>query len=313
MRRTEVGNVKAVSVYLLCAITFTVILSYSLDRHFDEMVHERIYFQGWGPFTMARVLSPLCIRAVNQVVPSERTSAFIYITICLTALFYAFSKHVHLLTGIDHARSHFFSLILFLPLIWNYVILSSALYPGDIAAILFFTLGMNALLEKQDISFHIILLLALMNRESSVFLIPAMFLINIRKRRLPPLVIHCLVLIIAAAVVRVLLMHFVSTSGANQPNLFDQFFIANIRFLGSIFSGNLEALRMLMTFAGFWILIPFGFKHLNSIQKRLLILFPIFLIGMVVVGNLNNEARIFNEMVPIITVPALVTLSKRIS
>ena len=91
-------NRHAFLYFLICSITFTTLLSSSLDSHFDSMVNERITFGGWSAFTAARALSPTIVRAVTELGILERPAAMIYIGVSVFALLYAYAG---LLTLID--------------------------------------------------------------------------------------------------------------------------------------------------------------------------------------------------------------------
>lgn len=210
--------------------------------------------------------------------------------------------------GQSREKSLLLAPFILVPMVWNYILLSSAHYIDDIPAILLFTIGLTALAENRSFRFHIIFLIAMVNRETAVFLIPAMVLMQTGKKRLSALLLHSLVLFAAAFVIRLFLYKLISTGNSSSVSMFDTILKDNIHFLLSIFQGNPEALRMLMTFGGIWLLLPFCFGRVKPAVMRMTILLPLYFVGMLVVGNFNDEARIFNEMIPIVTVPAILFL-----
>lgn len=84
-------NRHAFLYFLICSITFTTLLSSSLDSHFDRMVNERITFGGWSAFTAARALSPTIVRAVTELGVPERPAAMLYIGVSVFTLLYAYA------------------------------------------------------------------------------------------------------------------------------------------------------------------------------------------------------------------------------
>lgn len=97
------------------------------------------------------------------------------------------------------------------------------------------------------------------------------------------------------------LIHLLSTSPVTSTAMFENHFHSNLDFVLSTFKGNPEALRMLMTFGGLWIVLPLCLRNAGGDTQRLLALFPLFYIVMLIVGNMNDEARIFSEMIPPVT------------
>lgn len=128
-----------------------------------------------------------------------------------------------------------------------------------------------------------------------------MFLLEVGKRKLVPLLLHCAALAIAGYLIRFGLIHFLSTSPVTSTAMFEHHFQSNLNFVLSTFRGNPEALRMLMTFGGLWIALPFFIHKANREHLRLVFLLPLFYIVMLIVGNMSDEARIFSEMIPLIT------------
>lgn len=195
-------------------------------------------------------------------------------------------------------------------MVWNYIILSSIHYVEDVPAILLFTLGLIALAEKKSFRFHAIFLVAVVNRETAVFLIPAMLLMQFGKRKTIPLLAHSFLLLGTALGIRVFLNSLVSSGDPTEVSMFNNHFMENVHFLLSGFKGNTEALRTMMTFSGLWLFLPFCFGKVRREVMLMTVLLPVFFVGMAVVGNLNGEARIYNEMIPVVATPCLLFLTQ---
>ena len=280
-----------------------------MDHHYDFFVHERLNFGG-SVFTAARVLSPVIVRVFVQTGLQERMASLVYTFLTLTVLLYMFARLLESWTGMDRGKSVILAPFILVPMVWNYIILSSIYYLDDIPAILLFTLGLIALAEKKLFRFHIVFFLAVLNRETAVFLIPAMFLVQFRRRKFSFLLIHSVILAVAVFGIRLFTMNLISTENTGEVSMFDNHFISNVQFLLSAFRGNPEALRMTMTFGGLWLLLPFCPGKIESRVMLMTFLLPVFFVGMAIVGNLNGEARIFNEMIPIVTVPCILLLTR---
>lgn len=295
--------------YALMAATFVVLLSSSLDHHFDYAVQERISFGGAG-FTASRVLSPFIVMIITRCGLSVRVSALVYVGIATIALLYLFAVLLEKWGGVGREQSLLLAPFILLPMVWNYIILSSIHYVEDVPAILLFTLGLIALAEKKSFRFHAIFLVAVVNRETAVFLIPAMLLMQFGKRKTIPLLAHSFLLLGTALGIRVFLNSLVSSGDPTEVSMFNNHFMENVHFLLSGFKGNTEALRTMMTFSGLWLFLPFCFGKVRREVMLMTVLLPVFFVGMAVVGNLNGEARIYNEMIPVVATPCLLFLTQ---
>ncbi len=139
------SRIPVLLLYVILAVTFASILSISMDRHFEEMVLERIEFRGWGGHTLARVVSPVIVLLISKTGFSATTSAFIYIGASTMLLLLAYSGYLEQGTAAAPASSSALSALILVPMVWNYSILSSAHYIDDVPAILFFVMGLKLL------------------------------------------------------------------------------------------------------------------------------------------------------------------------
>ncbi len=134
--------------YLILAVTFVALLSMSMDMHFEEMVTQRINFQGWGGHTLARVVSPVLVGLIHSTGIPAATSAFIYIAVVTVLLLYAYSDFLCSSKFLSKDTAALAAPLVLIPMVWNYVLLSSAHYIDDVPAILLFVLGTRLLIER---------------------------------------------------------------------------------------------------------------------------------------------------------------------
>ena len=214
--------------------------------------------------------------------------------------------------GASEESSILYAPLILLPMVWNYIILSSIHYLDDVPAVLFFTLGLVAISEKKLFRFHLIFIIAVINRETAVFLIPAMFLMQFGKRKISLLLTHSLLLLVAALAVRLFLNNLVGAGSSIPASMYEAHFSNNIAVLKRMISGDTQELRMLMTFGGLWLLLPFLIRKVKSDVMLMTLLLPVFFAGMTFVGNLSDEARIFNEMIPVVTAPCILFLAVKL-
>ncbi len=139
-----------------------------------------------------------------------------------------------------------------------------------------------------------------------------MFFMQIGSKKILSLLLHSLILLIAALGIRMFLNSLVSSADPAAVSMFDNHFRENVHFFLRGFRGDTESLRMIMTFGGLWLLLPFCFGKIRREVMLVTILLPVFFTGMAIVGNLNGEARIFNEMIPVVALPCILLLLRGI-
>ncbi len=295
-------------LYLLLAITFSAIQFSFLDEHYTLLVRERYELGGTATFATSRILSIVLLRFFTIFGLSIEASSYILTVLTLTGILYAFRAMLEVAGELPSARSILLAPFIIVPIFWNYTVLSEIMYPEDFPAMLLFMLGLLFLYKEKSSAFHLVFLLAALNRESSIFLLPAMLILQIRKRRLSSLLLHLLVLAAIWAVIKAARMHFFG-GGIDAPYYVNSFKY-NIIYLKSMLNLKPEGLSLLCMFGGLWLAIPFCFGKVPPRVLVLTIMFPFFFAVMLLAGNLNGELRIFNEMVPVITAPAVLLFSR---
>ncbi len=183
------------AAFLLLSLTFSTVLFNSLDEHYTHLIQERSNLGGSGTFSGARILSILALNAIAVLGFSLRQSSQILVVIATVGILFAFRSMLESSSRLPRSRASLLAPAILIPMVWNYIILSGILFPEDIPALLLFTLGLTFLFREKRWHFHVVFLLAILNRESSVFLLPAMFLIQVGKRNLLKLTGHILALV----------------------------------------------------------------------------------------------------------------------
>lgn len=241
---------------------------------------------------------------------SVKFSSQILVVLATFGVLFAFRSLLESSSGISRLRASLLSPAILIPMVWNYIILSGILFPEDIPALLLFILGLTYLFKRKMYAFHIVFLLAIVNRESSIFLLPAMFLIQVGKRDLLKLIVHVLILAGIWYGVKILLMHFFG-GGMDAP-LYLNTFSPNLAFCKSIINLNPKVLRLLMLFGGLWIVLPFCYGKAPNRLLLLTLMLPVFFAIMVYVGNLDHESRIFTEMIPVVAAPPILLFNRKL-
>jgi hypothetical protein len=194
------------------------------------------------------------------------------------------------------------SLVIFYPLTWNYIILSHLYFAADLPAIAFFLLGLVYALERRWVYFYPLFFLALFNRESIIFVVPAYLLLILPTKRdsatLRTLLGHVVLQLTLFAFVKGLLLYIFRN---NPGNAFNDMFAGNVTIVHQLFHGRYQTWGYTITcFGGLHILSLLLLRWVPRELRPLYLLFPIVGAVMFMVGLLT-EVRIYGELVPIVT------------
>lgn len=191
-------------------------------------------------------------------------------------------------------------------MLWNYCILDPLFYPYDTPAIFFFVAGLVCLLREQWRWYYPLFVVATFNRETSVFLVFAFLLVWGRRLPGPQVAGHVLLQMVLWIGIKAALAHaFAASPGAT---VFQDQFRYNRQLGLSLLHGNFHAARFLATmFGAVWLLVPIQWRHHPPLLRRLLWILVPFLVGMSIVGVMD-EVRIYSEVIPLIVASALAAL-----
>lgn len=212
-------------------------------------------------------------------------------------LFVAFRYYISLFIK-NRLLPSLFSLTLFAFLPYQYIFYSWSLgavyYPYDIPSVLFFSLGLILLYKKNWFLYYPLFLVATFNRETTIFLTLIYLVTAFEKKKIAPVLSHCL----AQAVIWLSVKMLLAALYANNPGpgAFVNFFYVNL----ALAANPVNILRIGSNFGFVWIAVIFYFKLISDkfVKKSLLATLPFFM-GMFVVGNII-ELRIYGEMIPVI-------------
>jgi len=212
-------------------------------------------------------------------------------------LFIAFRYYISLFIK-SRLLASFFSLALFVILPYQYIFyswsLGSIYYPSDIPSVLFFTLGLILLYKKNWLFYYPLFIVAIFNRETTIFLALIYLFTAFEKHRITPVFFHC----IAQAVIWLSVKMYLAALYADNPGpgLFVNFFYVN----AALAANPVNIVRIASSFGFVWIAVIFYFRLITDefVKSSLLVIFPFFM-GMFIVGNIT-ELRIYGEMIPVI-------------
>jgi hypothetical protein len=295
------------SIYAFAAFLFTRLYLITTTEYLYQAPLERLTaFTADRPFQY-RILVPLFVHWLVKLVPIRLMTIYALLTFLMSlALLTAFRNYLRLF--MTRSSADFGSLLILYPLLWNYsaFTVSPMFYPSDIPAVLLFVLGLSAIAGADWPKIYLWLGLASLNRETSCFLILATCLIMSGKIPWKRLCLH----LGAMTVIYFSFQQGIKWAVANNSGASVYFYVgANLKLFLAIIRGEVnEVLFATVSNCGFiWLLIPLAWPRQPAVFKRLLLIVPPFYLVMAVMGTLP-EMRIFNELMPILTAPAVISL-----
>ncbi len=289
--------------YAMCALLFTMIFNRMTHSYERATLADLTAFKAHTPFQY-RILTPAIAHAVTMVMPVKVSRIYFVITAVSTLLLLAAFRR-YLSCFLPERASGPLTFGVLYPLLWNYCVLGGPYYPSDIPCILFFVLGLTCLYRRRMAPYYLVFVLATLNRETSILLALTYLIVVFGTTSLRKMLIHIgAQLFIWVAVKVSLTALFAANPGAK---VFELMFWENIKMFSRLIHGDLFAMSRLFAFGLVYLAIPLAWRQLPVFLKKCLIVGIPFVAGIAVVAVLH-ETRVFNELVPIITAPALFSI-----
>jgi hypothetical protein len=258
-------------------------------------------FRAHTPYQM-RLLVPALAHLIEQFVHVPLPHLYFGFSVLATiALIVCFRGYLRLFYPSGFAAAG--ALLILYPLFWNNVLLNILFYTYDIPAVVVFVLGLRLLIERRWGLYYLVFFIGTWNKETTCFLTLAMLALYWDQARPARLALH----VLAQAAIWMCTKLTLGRLFAGNPGSgnFEHHMLVNLNFLASFFvRPTTWNWRRLLTFGGVWVLIPLHWPRIPPPLRRLLIVFPIFCMGMFLVGVLS-EVRVYAEMIPVLLVPAM--------
>jgi hypothetical protein len=180
----------------------------------------------------------------------------------------------------------------------------------DVVTLCVTSLGLYLVIANKFIPLLLTVVIGSWNRETTVVLASWYFFYYLSTEKTPRLVAKTLLLVALTPAVKyiVLWSHNLQTE-SGVISLYDT---GQLRLLLNIaFLENYRLLAVFGVFGFLWMLLPLSIQRQpNSPLVRCLWSFPIYFLGMMVVGNIH-EIRIFLEFIPLVTLVLITGLARR--
>ena len=296
-------------IYVLCALLFTQLYLTHTSQYGGATPEQLTRFTAERPYQY-RILIPALVRVLEWLIDVELVTVYFALTF-LNTLALLFCFRYYLRHFLSESAASLGALAILYPMLWNFTAFCTwkIFYPSDVPAILLFVLGLTALADRRWVLFYIVFVLASFNRETSCFLSFACLFALISRQTIRPLLIHLAAQVLIWVAIKLTLQAAFSGNDGSQVDLM---WHRNLEILSSIVQLQVnESLFAALSTCGFiWVLIPLGGSALPVFLKRVLLTVIPFYALLLVVGNLD-ELRVYNELIPVLTAPAVFSVSKR--
>jgi hypothetical protein len=256
-------------------------------------------------------LIPLLKKILQWIVPYPIDFRVILQIITVIALFLLLISLPKLLDCLGSKASPWLSLIILLPISWNYILINGVIDGGglyycyDIPSLTFFSIGLILFIKKKWGWFYVAFVLATLNRESSCFISMGGFLLLAKFSNFKPksfltenkiLILHICIQAAIWISIKILLHHIFKSN----PGEFFEEPHSMIQFLSGI--GNDQnhwamdkASWFLTLFMGVWLIPTIFYKYLSQQGRRFLLVGIIYILVLTFRSNMM-ETRVYNEL-----------------
>lgn len=303
---SETGRVLILALYASAALLFTVAY-FLLTRpwspsDFREFIDFGCDWPLYARIFKFRVLMPVLGQALSHGFGFDPQWVFrgiAWASAFLLLLFYR--RYLENFLTRPFAVVASFSIIY--PLIWNCCLLNSIYYPFDIPAVLFFVMGCNFMCRRNWPAYYLTLGFALLNRDTSLFLIFVFAFTGYGS--IPPrkLARH---LIVQAAMWWGLkgLMFAITPGGAIMfTKSYLAFNLGTLRDMLAMEGDFLKDwIKLLLAFGGSLLVLPWILgRQPTYVIRSLLVIIPF--VGVVLFRGVMDEVRVYGELIPVVFTP----------
>lgn len=297
------ASLRWVGIYSGASLLFTIFMFTSVFND-DKWQLFRLLsaFRADIPFQF-RLLFPAVANALRFLIPflSLEWSYYILTFLACFSLLAAYRRFLGLFSEVVPVAV---PLLILFPLGWNQAVICQIFIPSDLVGLLFLTLGITLIHQKNWRYFYAVFPLAVFNRETAIYLTLAMIATAPGRMSLRSVLIHALAQTALWGVIKYLL--FISFDHLDGDMYIDTLPI-NLDYLLSVVTFRGAAPVWLTLFGLVWLPGVTRWRAMPRFVRRLfLILVPAF--GVLMVAGEIWEARIFTELALILTTPTALLL-----
>jgi len=306
-------NLSMLGFYLLvsimfCALYFQTTSAWSTD-HFSAYANLSRPYPGDVPLFRYRVLMPFLARSLAYVLGVDLKLIFqLLATLSVFGLLIVYRSYLSNFVRPEFATV--MSVAIVYPMLWNFCLLNDLYYPFDLPSLFFFTLGCHYIYQRKWHLYYPVFVLALLNRETSCFLVFVMIFCFFRRMRSRELLWHVLAQGLIWAGLKSL-FYFLLGPDTRVFALFRLSF--NARMLWGILtlSGNgpKDLTKLALAFGGAWWVLPWILRFQPRFLKRSTLVVIPFIVVIIFMG-FADEIRDYVELIPVILSPVLYAFAR---
>lgn len=303
--------------YLIISCTFGFFYFQKVVSRVDfsasNGINAVISFEANKPFQF-RLVIPLVMKIFSVFAFIPQKAVFLGLTILCTYLIIYFYHRVinEYFTG--NTMIMLIAPFIIYPMLWNYVILNQSFQYYDIAAVLFFVLGILFIIKDKFLLLAIVFTVGIINKETAVYLALVYILFNYKILFTRKKIINVFLLSMIFLLIKILLSYIFRN---NPGDLLEITYGHNKEIVGNLLANKVYAKNILFSFGGIYVFVIIFFitgkwKSYTSIEYRKklylnLAFIPYFVLGIFMVYF--TEVRVYAEIIPLFTTLFLVSIS----
>ncbi|MGH2575741.1 MAG: hypothetical protein ACRDFC_08605 [Ignavibacteria bacterium] len=209
--------------------------------------------------------------------------------------------------------NYFLALVIVYPMLWNYVILNQTFQYYDLTAVLFFTAGLYLIASNNFKFLFIIFVLAVLNKESAVYLVFCYILYNYRDVFTKSVLGNSVILVVSFIIIK-LTLYLIFKDNPGDP--VEYTYRWNTEIINNLFTNRVYIKNVFLNF-GLLYIFPIliaataGWKKFDPVNYgRTFIFFTLFIyiaVGFFIVYY--TEVRVYSELIPVVSTTFLIYLS----
>ena len=270
------------------------------------------FTNGQAPYPFRyRVLAPLLARASATL--THLPLALVYAALGTLAVFGLLLVFERLLA--EFARRDLARVLapaILYPVAWNYCGLNLMYFPFDMPGLFFMVAACLCLVRRSWPLYYALFVLGTLNRETTWFWTVLFLLVEFRRLPFRALTAH---LAAQAAIWVGLKIALYDLFPGSERALFATMLPKNLDTWHGMLTlhgtGLKDWAKAVLMFGGLWLAVPFVLRGQPRFVQRTLWGVVPFVAAMIIVGTID-EARVYGEILPLVTLPVLIWLARRI-
>jgi hypothetical protein len=298
------------ALYLGCAALFVTF--YTLRTVWTVKDGMEVFTYGAPPYPFRfRILVPMLARGLVAMTHIPLAWAYASLaTLSVFGLLLVVDRYLAQYTRRDLARV--LALGILYPLAWNFCGLNLMYFPFDLPGVFLFAAAFFALTRGRWFVYYALFVVATLNRETTWLLTVIFLCVQFRHVTVRALAGHAIAQAALWVGIKAVLFH---AFPGEERILFADMAWQNLETIRGMLtlsgSGLKDWAKLGLMFGSLWLALPFVWRGRPEPVRRALLAVPVFIIPITIVGTID-EARVYGELLVLITMPSLLWLAARL-